>query len=256
MRHFLEVAYNGKTFSGWQVQPNKRTVQGVINDALSTLHQQPINVVGCGRTDAGVHASQYFLHYDADKPPHEDIVYRLNALVGREIAVKRIIAVGDDDHARFHATERAYTYRTHFQKDPFFDELSYYCFYRGLDHEAMQQAAWLIAQTKDFAPLCKADEDQTNTRCDVRYVRLSFSKDGNAMELNIASNRFLYNMIRRIVGLLITVGRGKIDNTEVKHVLETSGTFNINFVAPPQGLYLSRVAYPFIEAHGKAEEHV
>lgn len=246
MRFFLEIAYNGKTFSGWQIQPNKRTVQGEINQALSTILQEEISCVGCGRTDTGVHASQYFLHFDCVKQPPVQLQYKLNSILDGEIAVKQVFPVQKDMHSRFNATERAYKYRVHFYKDPFKKDFSYQCFYSDLDREAMNEVVKLLPTLQDFAALSKTDEDQTNTLCDVKTATLEFRNNFQEMEFNISSNRFLYNMIRRIVGLLITVGRGKISLAEVKQTLENGGTFSINFVAPPQGLYLCRVDYPFL----------
>jgi len=248
MRYFLEIAYHGKPFSGWQIQPGKKTVQGVLNAGLSTLLQEEVSCVGCGRTDTGVHASQFFLHFDCKSTPHPELVYKLNSVLDKGIAVKRLLPVRDESHSRYDASERAYTYKTHFYKNPFLSDLSYECFYRNLDHDLMQKVVALFPETKDFKPLSKVDESQHSTLCDIRSASLTFNSDYSEMEFNIASNRFLYNMIRRMVGLLVTVGRGKMEFEEVQQVLKTAGTFTVNFVAPPQGLYLSRVEYPFINS--------
>lgn len=246
MRHFLEIAYHGKGFSGWQIQPGFRTVQSELNNTLSQLFQEEINCVGCGRTDSGVHASQFFLHFDSSTSPHPELVYKLNTMLEPGIAVKRIFPVTQEDHSRYSATERSYTYKMHFYKDPFLTDLSYECFYRNLDIDVMQKIVHMLPEVQEYQALSKVDENQTNTLCDIRSASLSCNANQSQMQFNITSNRFLYNMIRRIVGLLVTVGRGKMTLAEVQQVLLSGGTFSINFVAPPHGLYLSGVKYPFI----------
>lgn len=248
MRFFIELSYDGSQFFGWQVQPDKTTVQGELNQWLSQLLQEEINVVGCGRTDAGVHAKQYFAHFDCEKQPYENLAYKLNSVLPETIAIQQIFKVEDEQHSRFDANLRAYTYYIHFDKNPFLRHFSYQCFYKDLDIDLMQKVASSLVNYKDFEPLSKASEDVNHSFCDIYSSSLikKETENGLQLELTISANRFLHNMIRRIVGLLINVGRGKITEQEVVEVLTNGGQFSENFVAPPQGLHLIKVDYPFL----------
>lgn len=244
MRFFLELAYDGADFFGWQVQPDKLTVQGTINTVLSKILQEDIHVVGCGRTDTGVHASQYYLHFDCNKMPYDNLTYKLNSMLPDSISVKHLLKVEDTQHSRFDAIKRSYTYKLHFNKDPFKRHFSYYCFYKNLDITAMQSVAQSLKNYTDFAPLSKYNEDNSSTLCTIYSSELIETTDG--LEFHISANRFLHNQIRRTIGLLILVGRGKISPEEVDTILTTTGQFKLNFVAPPEGLSLSKVDYPYI----------
>lgn len=245
MRFFLEISYDGADFYGWQVQPNKRTVQGEFNVVLSKILQEPIHVIGCGRTDSGVHASQFYLHFDCKKQPYENLVHKLNTMLPETICVKRSILVSDEQHSRFDATYREYIYHAHFQKNPFRRHHSFQCIYKDLDLEVMQRVAASLTEYKDFQALSKWNEDINSSICEVSKAELTFIQQENRMELKIGANRFLHNMIRRIMGLLISVGRGKISEQEVKEVMRNNGSFKLNFVAPPEGLFLCAVKYPY-----------
>lgn len=245
-RFFLEIAFDGTDFHGWQIQPHHHSVQAEMEQVLSQVLQEKISVVGCGRTDAGVHAHQFYMHFDCNIQPYHNLVYKLNSLLPQSIAVKRIIPVGPDSHARYDATKRTYLYKIHFEKDPFLANTSYFCFYKNLNIDKMREVIDLLPDIKDFAPLSKSNEDDQSTICDIYHSELVISPDEKEMELIISANRFLHNMIRRIVGLLIVVGREKISIQEVRDVLSAGGNFRINFVAPPQGLSLTGVEYPYI----------
>ena len=247
MRFFIQLSYDGSQFSGWQIQPSKPTVQQVIEETLTTILQEPISVTGCGRTDAGVHAKVYYLHFDCKDQPFQNLEYKLNSMLPNSIAVQRILPVQQNHHARYDATKRSYTYHIHFDKNPFLNAYSYHCFYKELDIELMQQVAQELVNYTDFSALSKDNEEIDNAICTLFSSTLTHNKKENTLELNISANRFLHNMIRRIVGLLITVGRGKISAQEVRDVMRNGKQFRINFVAPPQGLFLSGVEYPFID---------
>lgn len=246
MRYFAEIAYDGTDFSGWQVQPSKTTVQGEINRVLSQITQENIHVVGCGRTDAGVHASQFYLHFDTQKVVPDNIAYKLNSMLPENITVYRVFSVEADQHSRFDAARRSYVYHMHFEKNPFLTRFSSYSFYKNLDVVAMQQVAASLINYQDFDTVSKFNEDNQNTLCNIYESKLLVFENENRMELHISANRFLHNMIRRIMGLLISVGRGKISQKEVAEVFSNGGKFGLNFVAPPQGLFLCGVEYPFV----------
>lgn len=246
MRYFLKITYDGTDFHGWQVQPGQPTIQQKLNDSLSKILQQSIQVTGCGRTDAGVHASEYYLHFDSNKQAENKLIYQLNSVLPDSIAVLELIPVKDDQHARFDAYKRSYTYHIHFEKNPFLNRFSYHCYYRKLTIEKMKRVAESLIQYSDFSPLSKDNEDVKSTICSIYQSELIIKKGGKQLELKISANRFLHNMIRRIVGLLISVGREKISEEEVIEVMSNSAEFSLNFVAPPEGLFLSGVNYRFI----------
>lgn len=247
MRYFLEIAYKGTAYCGWQVQPNGLSVQAVINQALSTILNEPIHCVGCGRTDAGVHASQFFLHFDANNTLPKLFDTRLNRFLPKHISVKRIIKdLPEKAHARFDATYRAYDYYIHFQKNPFKNELSWYYNRLPLNFEVMHEAANLLLQYEDFVMFCKTGGSNKTTLCKIFKTELVVDEDGNGLRFHIAANRFLRGMVRRIVGMMMEVGQEKISLEVFKSVMDRETEFPFNPSAPPQGLYLSEVRYDYI----------
>ncbi len=238
------MAYDGTDFHGWQVQPDKQTIQGELNKCLQRLCQEDINVVGCGRTDAGVHASSYYCHFDVSQPLPASLVYKLNSLLPKTIVIYDVFEV-DQKHARFDATNRSYVYHSHFAKNPFRERFSWYCYYRDLDWAAMQAVCAVLPKYTDFSSLSKQGNEE-NSRCTITHMALQINEEEQQMTLHVSANRFLHNMIRRIMGLLISVGRKQTSLQEVHQVLSSGGQFKVNFVAPPQGLFLCGIEYPFL----------
>ena len=245
MRFFLEIAYSGTNYHGWQIQPNAITVQEVVNKAISTLLQEEINVVGCGRTDTGVHASQYFLHFDSQQNIDEpkQFVYRLNKLLPNDVACYKCINVNDDAHARFDATFRAYHYFIHQQKDPFKVETSYY-FERSLDVEKMNAASTLLTQHDDFTSFAKLHTDNKTNICEVKTA--FWTQKDSTLVFEIKANRFLRNMVRSIVGTLLDVGLNNTSVEEFKAIIEAKDRSKAGMSAPANGLFLTKIEYPFL----------
>jgi len=241
MRYFLEFAYNGTGFHGSQRQPNGVTVQEVLEDAFATILRQPVALTFAGRTDAGVHAEQMFAHFDSetDNLASEGIVGRLNALLPATIAVRRIFPVPADAHARFSATERTYEYRITTAKDPFRQELLTRVA-PGLDFMAMNEAASCLLGTHDFASFCKVHTDVKTTICTV-----SRAEWVSESVFVISADRFLRNMVRAVVGTLFEVGRKKMTVDAFQSVIDSHNRCAAGQSAPPQGLYLTRILYPF-----------
>jgi len=178
-RFFLEISYKGTDYCGWQVQPNQVTIQQKVNEALSTILNEPIMCLGCGRTDSGVHASQFFLHFAPTKPIPEKFVFRLNKFLPSDIAVKRlIINVPEDAHARFDATYRAYDYYAHFNKSPFLYQSSFFFPWLPLDVESMNTAAQLLLQYEDFRMFCKSGHSSKTTLCQIFKAELHIDDVG------------------------------------------------------------------------------
>lgn len=247
-RYFLELAYNGSAYSGWQRQLTANSVQAEVERALQfALHQHKVNAIGCGRTDTGVHATKYFLHFDGpnDRVLDERFVYSLNSLLPDDIAVHRIISVPDDAHARFSATERGYCYRIHQHKDPFLVDRSHQL-RPPLDVERMNEACKVLIGKQDFTSFCKAGSDVKTMICDVREATWENVPNGHLFR--IKADRFLRNMVRAIVGTCIRIGKGQQPSTHMAEVLAAKDRHAAGRSAPACGLYLEHVLYPFIAA--------
>lgn len=248
MRYFAELAYNGKHYHGWQTQPGQASIQGTINQALSTILNTPTEVVGCGRTDAGVHARQYFLHFDyAGSELPKAFRRRLNKLLPGDIAVYRLFEVQSDAHARFDATHRAYEYHIDFYKNPFGIGTRYHFPYpQPLNVEAMQEAADLLLRYDKFYPFCKSNTDVKTMRCALRRAGWTGSPKEGQMVFHIASDRFLRGMVRLIVGMCLNVGLQKLKLDTVKRAMDRQERLERSWSAPPDGLYLTDIRYPYI----------
>lgn len=245
-RYFLEIAYNGTAYRGWQRQPDAPSVQAEVERALQfALHRHKVSAVGCGRTDTGVHATQFFLHFDG---PDEGIlgerfVYSLNSLLPADIAVKRVIAVPDDANARFSATERGYCYRIHRSKDPFLTNLSHQL-KPALDVDRMNEACKALIGKHDFGSFQKVGTDVKTSICHVREARWEAAPNGYLFR--IKADRFLRNMVRAIVGTCLRIGKGQQSATHMAEVLAAMDRHAAGRSAPACGLYLDLVVYPFI----------
>ncbi|MDG1296674.1 MAG: tRNA pseudouridine(38-40) synthase TruA [Saprospiraceae bacterium] len=247
MRYFVELAYRGTNYQGWQKQPGERpTVQDNIELSLSTLLNQSTAVMGCGRTDTGVHALQYFMHFDFEGELPKNFLYRLNKHLPKDISIFRIIPVDKERHVRFDASHRAYEYRIITSKDPFkIDTAHYYPFKQFTDQDKMQEAAKLLLNYEEFYPFCKSNNDSYTMRCELFHSEWEF-KD-NEWTFNIAANRFLRGMIRLIVGMCLNVGQDKISLEEVKQALDEQRLLSKSLSVDASGLYLKDIRYPFIQ---------
>lgn len=242
-RYFIQLSYKGTHFKGYQVQPNQITVQGELEKALTTLHQQSIEVVGCGRTDTGVHASDYFIHADLPKSWELDhLVFKMNCLLNKDIAVSNVVEVIEEGHARFSATRRSYHYFIHEKKNPFLTETSW-LLKQGLDLDKMNQAAKHLLGTQDFSSFCKAGSDVTHHMCDVSACYFERIGEGQ-IRLTISANRFLRNMVRAAVGTLVEVGLNRIEPQMVKQIIESKNRSKAGASAPAEGLFLCDIQYP------------
>jgi tRNA pseudouridine38-40 synthase len=243
-RYFFEIAYNGSSFHGWQRQPNATSVQDVIEDTFSKLQSgKEVSIVGCGRTDAGVHAKKYFFHVDLPEIANiEQFIFKLNRMFPRDIAVFNIIQVIEELHARFDAKNRTYRYFIHQQKDPFKEGLSLY-FPQELNFEAMNVAANLLLGKKDFGSFSKLHTDVKTNICEVYSAEWFISEKEAFFE--ISANRFLRNMVRAIVGTLIDVGTGKLTSNNVTTILEAKDRQEASLSVPAHGLYLWDITYDF-----------
>lgn len=243
-RYFLQLSFHGGKFHGWQVQDNAHSVQAEVNNALKTLLGKTIETTGCGRTDTGVHALQFFLHFDADVVENEtDFVYHLNCLLPFEIAIQRIISVGENCHARFDATSRTYRYFIHRRKDPFLNDVSHY-FPFQVDMEKMNEAAAILKEHHDFSCFSKSRTQVKTNICKISAAGWTMKEDQLVFE--ITADRFLRNMVRAIVGTLLEVGEGHTSISEFSEIIENKQRSGAGVSVPGQGLFLTRVTYPYI----------
>jgi tRNA pseudouridine38-40 synthase len=241
-RYFLELAYKGSRFHGWQIQLNAVSVQETLEKALSLLLKTPIAIVGSGRTDTGVHASQQFAHFDCEQElDTSDTLKKLNAILPHEIAIYGIFKAKPDAHARFSAIWRSYVYKINLRKNPFEQEGSWIVF-KQLDVEKMQAAADLLLKHEDFECFSKIKTDVKTFNCKIKAA--FWEQKEHQLLFHITANRFLRGMVRAIVGTLVEVGSGKLSVTQFQQILESKDRKQAKSAAPPQGLYLCQVIYP------------
>ncbi len=246
-RYFIELSYDGTRYHGWQIQPNALSVQEVLNKALSIILRQPIETVGCGRTDTGVHAKEFFVHFDWETMDHrpstmDKIVRSLNSILPTDIAIKSITAVSADAHARFDASLRAYQYHIHFQKDPFKEGYSWLIRDKP-DIALMNKAAAIIKEYIDFSCFSKSNTQVFTNNC--KITRAEWEERENGIVFHISADRFLRNMVRAIVGTLLMVGRKEIEPEGVREIIESKNRGNAGTSVPACGLYLTEVKYPY-----------
>ncbi len=249
-RYFMHLAYDGTRYSGWQLQPNGNTVQAEIEAALrKLLKQEAVVTTGCGRTDTGVHARNFYLHFDAFSEI-EDIpmlMFKLNQMLPWDIAVFDVFRVADRAHARFDAIERTYEYHVHQRRDPFIHAYSKY-FPFPLDVDKMREAAAMLAGVTDFASFQKTRGGQKTTLCQLMEAR--WQQDGHRLVFTIRANRFLRNMVRAIVGTHFDIGRGRMTLSEYRDAITGRDRSLTGDSIAPQGLHLVEVAYPWDKVLG------
>ncbi len=243
MRHFIYLSYDGARYHGWQIQPNGASVQEVLRDALATLLRHPVEVVGAGRTDAGVNASAMVAHFDTPGAPDgPQLCRRLNRLLPPDIAAQRIVPVAPTAHARFSATARTYHYYVALAKSPFLRHYAYLLPYAP-DFARMNEAAQKLPGYTDFTSFSKLHTDVKTNDCDVTHAAWEQQPDGT-WRFTIRANRFLRNMVRAIVGTLLDVGRGRLSVEDFCAVVERRDRCAAGSSVPGNALFLADVAYP------------
>ena len=256
MRYFAELSYKGTNYNGWQRQPNAPSLQQTIEAAFSLILRTPTEIMGCGRTDTGVHASQFFIHFDVEVIPkgferdfQKTFLNRVNKYLPPDIAIHRMIEVEENSHVRFDAYSRAYEYHLIFEKNPFLAETAFR-FLRGkkLDFEKMQAAAKLLLEYDEFFTFCKTKSDAKTMLCDIQRSEWVWEKEEKHLVFHISANRFLRGMVRLVVGMCLNVGMGKVSLEEVKEALDQQKRLNQSYSVPPNGLFLTQIKYPFLDA--------
>lgn len=244
MRYFLRLSYDGTDFHGWQRQPNAPSVQQTIEDALSLMCRRKVDIVGAGRTDAGVHAQVMFAHLDLDYiPDKKRFLTSLNHIVGNAISVYDLLPVVPEAHARFDALSRSYQYFINLKKDPFTFDYSHFM-HRCPDIDAMNEASSVLLETEDFTSFAKLHSDTKTNICNVTNAVWNYYTDDAKIVFSVSADRFLRNMVRALVGTLLEVGLGKITLEDFKKIILKKDRCAAGMSVPAKGLFLSDIIYP------------
>lgn len=242
-RYFIQLSYKGTNYHGWQIQPNAISVQEVIEKTLTTVLRQKIEIVGAGRTDTGVHASFFVLHFDVNEELNglENLVYKLNSLLPTDIAIQKIWQVANDLHARFNAVSRTYKYYISTKKNPFKADTSFK-YLLPIDIGKMNEAARILAEYEDFTSFSRLHTDVKTNNCKILWAEWEVLN--TQLIFTIKADRFLRNMVRAIVGTLLEVGKGKLSLNDFRKIIETKDRAAAGASAPAKGLFLVDVEYP------------
>lgn len=247
LRYFFHIGYVGTRYSGWQKLPRLTTVQQTIETTLKEVFRQPMPIVGCGRTDSQVHASQFFFHVDTNVDLNSNHLFKINKRLPIDIALYDILPMPNVAHARFDAMQRHYDYYFHTYKNPFLEPVSSLYLVNHLRLDAMKTAAERLMQYTDFVGLCKSPTKNEHTICHVSNVALYANAQENQYRFHIESNRFLGGMIRIIMHKLLEVGQGTLSVDEFeKALIDKVPATNVK-QAYPQGLSLTKVIYPYLD---------
>lgn len=241
MRYFLEIAYKGTNYHGWQIQNNANSVQEELNKALHLVLRKPIETLASGRTDAGVHAEQQFAHIELDFPIYENLVYKLNRVLPHDIVIKNYYPVTETAHARFDAISRTYEYRINCIKSPFLINLSYF-FHQPLDIQKMNEACAFLLSENDFQSFSKVHTDVNHFLCKIHQA--FWQEKDQMLIFTIEGNRFLRGMVRAIVGTMLEVGLSRMSVKEFHSILLSKDRKKAGRAAPPDGLFLTKIKYP------------
>uniref|UniRef100_UPI0040491C87 tRNA pseudouridine(38-40) synthase TruA n=1 Tax=Flavobacterium sp. TaxID=239 RepID=UPI0040491C87 len=243
-RYFIKLAYNGRAFHGWQSQPNAVTIQATIENALSLILKTPIEIIGAGRTDAGVHAQLMFAQFDTEISFDRDLlIAKLNSFLTKSIVIFDFIKVDSEAHVRFDATSRTYEYHIHQFKNAFFNEQSWY-YFKKLDIDLMNQAAEILLDHTDFECFSKTHTDVNTFNCTI--TEAFWQKNDTELIFTISANRFLRNMVRAIVGTLVEIGLEKYPVSHMEWVIKSKDRKNAGFSVPAHGLFLTDIKYPYL----------
>lgn len=239
-RYFLEVAYKGTNYSGFQSQQNANTVQAEIEKAFGILQKKQVVMTGSSRTDAGVHALQNYFHFDYSEAIHSQFIYKMNAILPDDIVVKNIRPVEPEAHCRFDAISREYKYYIYRQKDPFLNDRAFFFPYK-LDLEVMQRAAGILKEYTDFTSFSKRNTQVKTFQCKV--LDSNWLVEEGSLIYQVKANRFLRGMVRALTATMLKIGRGKISLDEFRAIIELKDCTKASFAVPAHGLFLVSVNY-------------
>jgi tRNA pseudouridine38-40 synthase len=244
-RYFIKLAYDGSAYHGWQIQENAVTVQEAITSAVKMMWYKDFKMIGCGRTDTGVHAKEFYAHFDIFEEKSQveldDLANRLNRYLPDDILIYSIFPVRAELHSRYDALSRTYEYHIHTRKDPFLNEFSWFV-PQKLDIDMMNRGGDIIREYTDFTSFSKANIKRKTNLCKVMKAAWDFS--GHRLIFTITADRFLHDMVRAIVGTMIDLGQYKISLEDLRLIIESQDRCRAGESVPSKGLFLTRVEYP------------
>ncbi len=247
-RYFIKLAYNGTRYHGWQIQDNALTVQEVITRAVRLMWMKDFKMIGCGRTDTGVHAQSFIAHFDLEEEKSQEelneLTHRLNRYLPEDIVIYRIFPVASDLHSRYDAISRTYEYHIHTIKDPFLNHTSWFL-HQPLDIDLMNRGGEVIKEYDDFTSFSKANVKRKTNLCTI--IECTMGNVGHQLVFRITANRFLHDMVRAIVGTMINLGQHKITIEDLRLIIESKDRCNAGESVPAKGLFLTRVEYPGLQ---------
>jgi len=241
LRYFIELSYHGKHYHGWQIQPDANSIQYEIQKAMSTVLQEEVGIVGAGRTDTGVHASQMFAHFDSEQELDKKYIYKFNSVLPSDIVIHDLFKVDNEKHARFDAVDRSYEYKIWLGRNVFLLDTTLQLHHKTLDVDLMNEACKSLFKYKDFEAFSKVQTEVYTFLCDI--TKAMWIQDGNTLTFHITANRFLRNMVRAIVGTLVEVGEHKISIDQFEKIIESKNRSNAGTSVPAKGLFLTKVTY-------------
>ena len=241
-RYFLRIAYDGSPYCGWQMQPNALTVQQKLQETMQLFCDLVGDTLGCGRTDTGVHAREFYLHFDCNEPiaNESEFVYKLNRVLPESIAVYQVLKVGTTAHCRFDATSRTYEYYILQKKNPFIKNAWYNA--SDLNLQVMNEGCKLLMTYEDFTSFSKSNTQVFTNNCAI--TRACWEQKEELLVFTVQANRFLRNMVRALVGSLVDLGKQKYDLAHFKNIIESKNRSKAGLSVPAQGLFLTEVNYP------------
>jgi tRNA pseudouridine38-40 synthase len=240
LNYCFQISYNGANYNGWQKQKNAHTIQAEIENALQKITQEEIKILGCGRTDTGVHAREFYFNSKMQSHLTKNIIHKLNTLCPKDIVFKNVWQVNETFSARFDALSRTYTYHISSHKNPFMGHLQIW-YKLHLDIHKMNQACTYLIGKHDFECFSKVKTEVNNFFCEVKQAQ--FVQENNQLTFTIEANRFLRNMVRAIVGTLMDIGTGKYEPSHMKDVMNSKSRNKAGTSVPAQALFLDKIEY-------------
>ncbi|MBS9774868.1 MAG: tRNA pseudouridine(38-40) synthase TruA [Tenacibaculum sp.] len=244
VRYFIKLCYFGKNYHGWQIQPHSISVQEKLQTAISTILRTSVEIVGAGRTDAGVHAMKMYAHFDFNDKLADNFTYKLNAILPNDIVIYDVLLVNNNAHARFDAVNRSYEYKIFLGRNPFLLDTTWQITNKEIDVNLMNEACKMLYKYNDFECFSKVKTDVYTFNCTI--TNAEWILKGNELTFYISANRFLRNMVRAIVGTLLDVGLKKTSLQEFKNIIESKDRCMAGVSVPAKGLFLTNVEYPYL----------
>jgi tRNA pseudouridine38-40 synthase len=246
MRYFLKLAYNGEHYYGWQIQPKQITVEEVLTKTVSILLKEKIQLIGVGRTDTGVHAREFYAHFDTlhlfTEAGKQDFIQRINSFLPKDIVLYDLLEVNPEAHARYDAISRTYRYYISTVKNPFATLFSYRIFFNP-DIEHMNNCCQKMIAYTDFTSFSKVHTQTKTKQCHILHAAWTYDKN-KLLVFEITADRFLRNMVRAIVGTLLDTSKNKLSMEAFCAIIEQKDRRSAGSSVPANALFLEKIHYP------------